>query len=173
MNNSKDSSQNFVIGDKSNSIIKGYVENNTHYFQHYVTFSESDAAGIIYHGRYFDIAERARGDMLMLVPYFDTNFEENKKIHQEIMDNYVFVIHSSSARYIRPIKVLSTIRIESNILEIKGLSMVVLQRFYLDDDLCTELTIKFALVSYKTLMPTRIPEFWVKHFKTLIKQEEK
>ena len=42
----------------------GYFENNIHYLTSRIYYYNTDAGGVVYHGRYFDICEIARTEMM-------------------------------------------------------------------------------------------------------------
>ncbi|MDR1691615.1 MAG: acyl-CoA thioesterase [Rickettsiales bacterium] len=162
---------NSIIGKKDDMPSLGCIQNNTHHYLHYVPFSETDAGGIVYHGRYADIAERARNALLLLLPSFDDNFEEGEKENSKFLKDFGFIVHSLSANYKKPVKLNEIVRIESNVLELKPASMLLTQRFFVGNELRTELTLKLVTIN-STFQPSKIPSYWAERFNCLIKKEK-
>ena len=60
-----------------------------HKFPFAIAYADTDAGGIVYHGRYIEIAERARMDVLRGIKYPDGDVG--------------FVVRDLNIRYIKPL----------------------------------------------------------------------
>ena len=115
----------------------------TYKFPFAIVYADTDAGGIVYHGRYVEIAERARMDMM-------------RGIH--IPDRDVgFVIRNLSIKYMRPLFLADCIVVESTITKLGAVSLDVEQKFVKDGEICAILNASVAYIG-ANMMPKRIPD---------------
>jgi len=113
-----------------------------HKFPFTIAYADTDAAGIVYHARYIEIAERAR-----------MNWLRGKRPPN---GDVGFVIKELSVKYMTPLRVTDEFIVETRAIKIGAASITVEQRFIHGDDTCAILTGTAAYVGadYK---PKRIP----------------
>lgn len=114
-----------------------------HKFPFAIAYADTDAGGIVYHGRYIEIAERARMDVLRGMRYPDGDVG--------------FVVRDLNIRYVRPLFLSDTVIVETVILKIGAASLSVEQKFVKNGDVCAILYATAAYIGGK-LQPKRIPE---------------
>ncbi|MBD5400684.1 4-hydroxybenzoyl-CoA thioesterase [bacterium] len=115
----------------------------THKFPFSIAYADTDAGGIVYHGRYIEIAERARMHWLRGVVFPDGDLG--------------FVVRELSVRYLQPLRLGDDFVVESVITEIGAASMDIEQKFVKGDDVCAIMNIKIAYLG-NNMRPKRIPE---------------
>ena len=115
-----------------------------------IAYADTDAGGIAYHGRYIEIAERARMDILrgIKIPNGDLGF----------------VIRDLNIRYIRPLFLGDEFVVETVVTKFGAASMSVEQKFVKDGAICAILSGTAAYIG-ANLMPARIPESVATPFK--------
>lgn len=115
----------------------------THKFPFSIAYADTDAGGIVYHGRYIEIAERARMDVLQGIKYPDGDIG--------------FVVRDLNIRYIKPLFLADRVVVETAVTKIGAASLSVEQKFVKNGEICA---ILYATAAYigANLMPKRIPE---------------
>lgn len=115
----------------------------THNFPFAIAYADTDAGGIVYHGRYIEIAERARMDVLRGIKYPDGDVG--------------FVVRDLNIRYIKPLFLADTVIVETVVTKLGAASLSVEQKFVKDGDVYA---ILYATAAYigENLQPKRIPE---------------
>ena len=115
----------------------------TYTFPFAIAYADTDAGGIAYHGRYIEIAERARMNILRGVKFPDGDVG--------------FVIRDLSIRYIHPLFLGDEFVVETTVTKMGAASMSVEQNFVKDGKICAILSGTAAYIG-TNLMPKRIPE---------------
>lgn len=120
-----------------------------HKFPFGVAYADTDAGGIVYHGRYIEIAERARMNWL----------------HGHFADDgdLGFVVRELAIKYLHPLKLGDDFVVESEIITVGAASMDIEQKFVKDDVVCAILNLKIAYLGMN-MKPKRIPESILKGF---------
>lgn len=121
-----------------------------HKFPFAVAYADTDAGGIVYHGRYIEIAERARMDVLRDVRFPDCDVG--------------FVIRDLSIRYIKPLFLFDRFVVETTVVKLGVASLSVEQKFVKDGDICAILSGTAAYIG-GDLRPKRIPDSVAMPFK--------
>lgn len=119
-----------------------------HKFPFAIAYADTDAGGIAYHGRYIEIAERARMNWLRGVRPVDGDLG--------------FVIRELNIKYIHPLMLGDEFVVETTITDIGAASLSVEQKFVKDDVVCAILNGKAAYIG-KDMRPKRIPDEMLKH----------
>lgn len=114
-----------------------------HKFPFSIAYADTDAGGIVYHGRYIEIAERARMNWLGGVA--------------SVGDDIGLVIRDLKVKYIHPLKLGDDIVVESEILKAGAASVTVGQKFVKNGDVCAILQITSAYIG-ADMRPKRIPD---------------
>ena len=117
-----------------------------HKFPFSVAYADTDAGGIVYHGRYIEFAERARMQWLHGIKLPDGDIG--------------FVVRELNIKYLRPLKLGDDFIVESRITKVGAASLSVEQKIVKDEEICA---ILYATVAYigADLRPKRIPDFIV------------
>lgn len=114
-----------------------------HIFNFSVAFADTDLQGIMYHGRYVEVAERAR-----------TNWSKDIKIPD---GDFGFIIRELSIKYKTPLKVCDEFCVETQPIKIGAASMVIEQKFVKDGVICAIMNITIAYLG-SDMHPKAIPE---------------
>lgn len=114
-----------------------------HKFPFAIAYADTDAGGIVYHGRYIEIAERARMDILRGIKFPDGDVG--------------FVVRDLSIRYVHPLFLSDTVIVETAVTKLGAASLSVEQKFVKDDEICAILTGTAAYIG-ANMMPKRIPD---------------
>lgn len=115
-----------------------------------VAYADTDAEGIVYHGRYVEIAERARMHMLrgIVVPDGDVGW----------------VIRELNVRYLSPLRLADEFNVVSQIVKLGAASMQIEQKFVKDDVICAIINVNVAYIG-ANMRPARIPDEIIENFK--------
>jgi acyl-CoA thioester hydrolase len=100
---------------------------DVHKFKFSVAYADTDAGGIMYHGRYIEIAERARMNWL------GRNARPNPA-------DVGLVIRDLQIRYLRPLFLCDEFVVETRLLKVGAASISVEQKFVKNDEICAILT---------------------------------
>lgn len=115
----------------------------TYKFPFSVAYADTDAEGIVYHGRYVEIAERARMQMMRGI--------------KMPTDDVGFVIRELNVKYIAPLRLADEFVVESQILEVKSVSMKIEQNFVKDNEIYAIINVNVVYVGTNG-RPARIPD---------------
>ncbi len=115
-----------------------------HKFKFSVAYADTDAGGIMYHGRYIEIAERARMNWL------GRNARPNPA-------DVGLVIRDLQVRYLRPLFLCDEFVVETRLTGIGAASVSVEQKFVKNDEICAILTGTAAYLDANG-RPTRMPD---------------
>jgi len=118
-----------------------------HTFPFTIAYADTDAAGIVYHARYLEIAERARMNWL--------------KGNEPPAGDLGFVIKEMTVKYLRALRVWDEITVETSATGIGGASITVEQKMMKDGELYAVLTGTAAYLG-ANMKPKRIPENIIK-----------
>ena len=114
-----------------------------HKFPFAIAYADTDAGGIVYHGRYIEIAERARMDVLRGIKYPDGDIG--------------FVVRDLNIRYIKPLFLADTVVVETAVTKLGAASLGVEQKFVKNGEICAILSATAAYIG-ADLQLKRIPE---------------
>jgi len=114
-----------------------------HTFPFTIAYADTDAAGIVYHARYLEIAERARMDWL--------------KGNAPPEGDLGFVIKEITVKYLRALRVWDEITVETVATSVGAASLTVEQKMMKDGETYAVLTGTAAYLG-KNMRPKRIPE---------------
>ncbi len=98
-----------------------------HKFKFSVAYADTDAGGIMYHGRYIEIAERARMNWL------------GKKA-RPVATDMGLVIRDLNIKYMRPLFLADEFVVETRVTKVGAASVAVEQKFVKNDEICAILT---------------------------------
>lgn len=114
-----------------------------HKFPFAIAYADTDAGGIVYHGRYIEIAERARMNWLHGVA--------------AAVGDVGFVIRELNIKYIRPLKLGDELTVESVITHVGAASLSIEQKFVRDGEIYAILCVTAAYIG-GDMHPKRIPD---------------
>ncbi|GAB5388403.1 MAG: tol-pal system-associated acyl-CoA thioesterase [Alphaproteobacteria bacterium] len=127
----------------------GQIIDGWHHFPLRIYFSETDAGGVVYHGTWYSLAERARTEMLRLV---GIGIDELLQDH-----GMIFVIRSSEIDWIRPARGDELIVSRCRIIDPRNSSMTAEQEFSRDGELLCKIKLRIVCVKYPEWKAARIP----------------
>lgn len=114
-----------------------------HSFPFAVAYADTDAGGIVYHGRYIEMAERARMNWLRGCFAADGDLG--------------FVVRELEIKYMHPLRLGDEFVIESEIVACGAASLDIKQKFVKGDVVCAIINLKAAYLG-ADMRPKRIPE---------------
>ncbi len=115
----------------------------SHIFPFSIAYADTDAGGIVYHGRYIEIAERARMSWL--------------RGHFAVDGDLGFVVRELAVKYMRPLHLGDDFVVQSSIVKVGAASLDIEQKFVKDDCVYAIITITVAYLG-ADMKPKRIPE---------------
>ena len=127
-----------------------------HKFKFSVAYADTDAGGIMYHGRYVEIAERARMAWL------------GKKARPNPSD-VGLVIHELHIKYMRPLFLADEFVVETVVTAAHAASVSVEQKFVKNNEICAILTGTAAYLDGNG-RPVRMPDSLVDAFDAELKE---
>lgn len=98
-----------------------------HKFNFSVAYADTDAGGIMYHGRYIEVAERARMAWL-------------GKIARPVSGDVGLVVRNLSIKYMRPLFLTDEFTVETRVTGVGAASVSVEQKFVKNDEIYAILT---------------------------------
>lgn len=114
-----------------------------HKFPFSIAYADTDAGGIVYHGRYIEIAERARMQWL--------------RGHFAADGDLGFVVREIHVRYLRPLRLGDDFVVESSVVKCGAASMDIEQKFVKDGDVYAIINLTVAYLG-SDMRPKRIPD---------------
>ena len=114
-----------------------------HIFNFSVAFADTDLQGIMYHGRYIEVGERAR-----------TSWSKDIKIPD---GDFGFIIRELNIKYKSPLKLCDEFRVETQPIKIGSASMMIEQKFVKGETVCAIMNITIAYIG-SGMRPKAIPE---------------
>ncbi len=119
-----------------------------HKYNFTIAYADTDAGGIVYHGRYIEIAERAR-----------MNWMRGKQIPKG--DN--FIIKNLNVNYSSPLKLGEDICVETEVLKVGNVFLDTVQYFLNPDNkICATMNSRVAYIG---------PDLRLKHIPEELRQE--
>lgn len=129
----------------------GHFEGLTHVLPLRVYFADTDAAGMVYHGRYIEFAERGRSEFLAGLGYGVGEMSSRFGV--------VWVISDIQIRYLQPGRVDDVLEVVTSIASLKSASVTmtqVIQRVEGDQRVAlARASVKAAVVSLENSKPRR------------------
>jgi len=120
-----------------------------------IYYEDTDAAGIVYYANYLKFCERARSEL-----FFSQGLTPQS-------ENGYFVVKSIEADYMQPAMLGDTLMVETEMVEKKAASIVLIQQVKKDETLLFEMKIRLAYLQdgKPAKIPSQINElisFWQK-----------
>lgn len=114
-----------------------------------VYYEDTDAGGVVYHSQYLNFFERARTEMLRSLA-----FSQQQLLGEQI----AFVVKKIEIDYKQPARLDDLLYVQSEILELRRVSMVFCQRLYRDALCLSEAKVTVACVKLNEMKPVAIPK---------------
>lgn len=121
-------------------------------YQFRVCYEDVDAAGIVYHARYFGIADRARTESIRRLG--GTTSDLYKK------HGLVLVVREAEIHYKKPLYIDELVVVKTNMIVMLGASCWLSQNFFRDEEFVTELKIQLVCLKKETYAPAPFPVDW-------------
>ena len=120
-----------------------------HISEYRVYYEDTDAGGIMYHGRYVNWCERARAEYIR---DFGLSFSEISE-----KDGMMFVVRHIEMDYFKPAKLDDLLRIETSLKEMKNSSFIMNQSIFCQDSMLFSMTVTIVCIDGNG-RPVRIPD---------------
>ncbi|MCR1836938.1 tol-pal system-associated acyl-CoA thioesterase [Pasteurella caecimuris] len=114
-----------------------------------VYYEDTDAGGVVYHARYLHFFERARTEYLR-----KQRFSQQKLLQEQ---RGAFVVKSMAIDYCVPAKLDDFLIVETEVVTIKGVTILFEQRLMRDTVILSTATVKVAYVDLGKMKPVAIP----------------
>ena len=114
-----------------------------HIFPFAIAYADTDAGGIVYHGRYIEIAERARMNWLGDLKFPDGDLG--------------FVITELSIKYLRPLRLADCFTVETTVTSSRAVAMSLEQKFVKNGEVYAILSATAAYLG-REMRPRAIPD---------------
>jgi acyl-CoA thioester hydrolase len=109
-----------------------------------VYYEDTDFTGVVYHANYLRFMERARTNYLRLIGAdHRVLFEATKRE----APGFAFVVRSMTIDYLKPARMDDMLVVATEPEEVRGASMMLLQKITRADDVLVEAHVKVAFVS--------------------------
>lgn len=128
-----------------------------------VYYEDTDALGIVYYVNYLKFAERARTEMLRLLGHDQHELLARRGIG--------FTVRRCEVDYYMPARLDDALEVHSNLIELRGASMDLLQTIRREPDILARLRFKIACVD-RTGRAQRVPGEIRKLFEPLKRLEK-
>jgi acyl-CoA thioester hydrolase len=120
-----------------------------HTCEYRVYYEDTDAGGIMYHGRYINWCERARAEYLRDIGLQSSTIYEQTGI--------LFVVRHLEADYFKPARLDELLRVETTLKELKNTSFLLKQSIFCQDFMLFSMTVTIVCIDGNA-RPVRIPE---------------
>jgi acyl-CoA thioester hydrolase len=124
--------------------LDGTISEGRHVMAVRVYYEDTDFTGVVYHANYLRYMERARTNYLRLAGADHRGLFEAT---EQEAPGFAFVVRSMTIDYFKPARMDDLLCVTSEALEVKGASMILLQKVTRDDELLVEARVRVAFVS--------------------------
>jgi acyl-CoA thioester hydrolase len=116
-----------------------------------VYYEDTDISGNVYHSNYLNFCERARSELFF------------SKGISPILNNGHFVVSSLSAKFLKPANFGEVLKVETKVLEIKRVSLKLLQTIYRGNEkiFFVEITLAFLNGNKLAKLPNKIKDIFI------------
>ena len=120
-----------------------------HSCEYRVYYEDTDAGGIMYHGRYINWCERARAEYLRDIHL------QSSTIFAET--GVLFVVRHLEADYFKSARLDELLRVETGLKELKNSSFILNQSIFCQDSMLFSMTVTIVCIDGNG-RPVRIPD---------------
>ena len=131
---------------------------DTHAYEFYVAYADTDGGGVIYHTRYIEHCERARAKM-----FLDHGISL-KKAANSSNEGVIIVVSEVTCTYIASASFEDRVLIETRASSASGARMVFDHQIYSGGDLKAECKVVLACIDSKMRTAVRVPDLFKKVF---------
>ncbi len=114
-----------------------------------IYYEDTDAGGVVYHANYLRYMERGRTEALRYLGF------EQRKLKEE--DGVVFALTHTDIHYRRPAMLDDLLTIRTELILVRGATMVFKQSVYREDELLVDADVTLACINAAG-RPKRIPQ---------------
>ena len=114
-----------------------------------VCFSDTDAAGIVYHSKYLDFCEEARLEFFISTTY------TQKRLKEEF--NIIFVLKNCEVEFCKPAKVEDLLRVTVEEINLKQPIISMKQNIYKDNTLLVSCNLKLVALNNDFKIVRKLP----------------
>lgn len=126
------------------SCLDGVVRNGRHILPIRIYYEDTDFTGIVYHASYLRFMERGRTNYLRLLGADHRALFEQAESEAP---SFAFVVRAMQIDFLKPAKMDDVLLVTSEPREVKGASLILLQRVLRGGDLLVQAQVRVALVS--------------------------
>jgi acyl-CoA thioester hydrolase len=109
-----------------------------HTCEYRVYYEDTDAGGIMYHGRYINWCERARAEYLRDIGLQSSTIFE--------VTGVIFVVRHLEADYLKPAKLDQLLRVETSLKELKNSSFILNQSIFCQDSVLFSMKVTIVCI---------------------------
>jgi acyl-CoA thioester hydrolase len=120
-----------------------------HTCEYRVYYEDTDAGGIMYHGRYINWCERARAEYLRDIGLQSSTIFE--------VTGVIFVVRHLEADYLKPARLDQLLRVQTRLKELKNSSFILNQSIFCQDSVLFSMTVTIVCIDGNG-RPVRIPD---------------
>ena len=113
-------------------------------------YQDTDAGGVVFHGRYLEFMERSRTELLIAAGLDLARIADEQRV--------MFLVFRIEATYHRPARLNDRLVATAEVAKMGRASVVFRQRVERGADLLVEADVTLALVDRDRLRPVRFPE---------------
>lgn len=125
-----------------------------------VCYEDVDAAGIVYHARYFGIADRARTESIRRLGGTTSDLYKDFGL--------ILVVREAEIKFRKPLYIDELVIVKTNIIITLGASCWLSQVFFRNEEIVTELKIQLVCLKKETYMPAPFPADWKRIFAAMM-----
>lgn len=114
-----------------------------------VYYEDTDTGGIVYYANYLKFAERARTEMLRSLGVENSTLLEEQRV--------AFAVKECTADYIKPAVLDDALRVVTQVKNLGGASMRLIQDIFRGQERLVAITVRLACMNIDTGQPCRLP----------------
>lgn len=114
-----------------------------------VYFEDTDAGGVVYHGRYINFLERARTEWLRYLGFTNSELEKKHKM--------LFIISELAVEYLKPARLDDAINISVGIEQLGRVRITFHQEIRRGEDILVKARVVVASVTSDSFKPVELP----------------
>lgn len=137
-----------------------YSKEEIQNYQFRICYEDVDMAGIVYHARYFGIADRARTECVRRLG----------GTMSELYEKYglILVVREAEVHYRKPLYIDELAKVKTRLITILGASCWLSQTFFRGDEIVTEIKLQLVCLKKDKYSPSPFPSEWKKIFESLL-----
>src|SRR5262252_3667666 len=124
--------------------LDGEIRDGRHHQAVRVYYEDTDFTGIVYHASYLRFMERGRTNYLRLIGADHRSLFEATELEAP---GFAFVVRSMAIEFLKPARMDDILTVTTEPEEVKGASMMLLQKVMRQSDVLVEARVRVAFVS--------------------------